>query len=38
VYHPQSIEAVERANRLIFSGIKEFLFDQKKGKWVDELP
>jgi hypothetical protein len=37
VYHPQSNGAVERANRLIFSGIKKGLFDQKKGKWVDEL-
>jgi hypothetical protein len=23
---------------MIFSGIKKCLFDQKKGKWVDELP
>jgi transposase InsO family protein len=38
VYHPQSNGAVERANGLIFSGIKKCLFDQKKGKWVDELP
>jgi hypothetical protein len=38
VYHPQSNGAVERANGLIFLGIKKFLFDQKKGKWVDELP
>jgi hypothetical protein len=37
VYHPQSNGAVERANGLIFSGIKKWLFDQKKGKWVDEL-
>jgi hypothetical protein len=37
-YHPQSNGAVERENGLIFSGIKKFLFDQKKGKWVDELP
>jgi hypothetical protein len=28
---------VERANGLIFSGIKKCLFDQKKGKWTDEL-
>jgi hypothetical protein len=34
----QSNGAVERANGLIFSGIKKCLFDQKKGKWVDELP
>jgi hypothetical protein len=38
VYQPQSNGAVERANGLIFSGIKKCLFDQKKGKWVDELP
>jgi hypothetical protein len=38
VYHPQSNGAVERANGLIFSGIKKCLFDQKKDKWVDELP
>jgi hypothetical protein len=38
VYHPQSNGAVERANGLIFSGIKKCLFDQKKGKWVDEFP
>jgi transposase InsO family protein len=37
VHHPQSNRAVERANGLIFLGIKKFLFDQKKGKWVDEL-
>jgi hypothetical protein len=37
VYHPQSNGAVERANGLIFSGIKKCLFDQKKGKWIDEL-
>jgi hypothetical protein len=38
VYHPQSNGAVERANGLIFSGIKKSLFAQNKGKWVDELP
>jgi transposase InsO family protein len=38
VYHLQSNGAVERTNRLIFSGIKKCLFDQKKGKWTDELP
>jgi hypothetical protein len=38
VYHPQSNGAVERANGLIFLGIKKCLFNQKKGKWVDELP
>jgi hypothetical protein len=29
---------LKRANGLIFLGIKKCLFDQKKGKWVDELP
>jgi hypothetical protein len=38
VCHPQSNGRVERENGLIFSGIKKCLFDQKKGKWVDELP
>lgn len=38
IYHPQSNGAVERANGLIFSSIKKCLFDQKKGKWADELP
>jgi hypothetical protein len=38
LYHLQCNGAVERANGLIFSGIKKCLFDQKKGKWVDELP
>ena len=38
VYHPQSSGAVEHTNGVIFIGIKKCLFDQKKGKWVDELP
>jgi hypothetical protein len=38
MYHPQSNGAAERANELIFSRIKKCLFDQKKGKWVHELP
>jgi hypothetical protein len=37
VYHPQSNRTIERANGLLFSGMKNCLFDQKKGKWVDEL-
>jgi hypothetical protein len=37
VYHLQSNGIAERANGLIFSGIKKCLFDQKKGKWTDEL-
>jgi transposase InsO family protein len=38
VYHPRSNGAVERANDLIFLRIKKCLYDQKKGKWIDELP
>jgi hypothetical protein len=37
VYHLQSNGIAERENGLIFSGIKKCLFDQKKGKWTDEL-
>jgi transposase InsO family protein len=37
VYHPQSNGAVERANGQIFLAIKKCLFDQRKGKWADEL-
>jgi hypothetical protein len=37
VYHPQSNGAVERANGQIFSAIKKCLFEQKNGKWADEL-
>jgi transposase InsO family protein len=37
VYHPQSNGAVERANGQIFSAINKCLFEQKKGKWVNEL-
>jgi hypothetical protein len=37
VYHPQSNGAVERANGQIFSAVKKCLFEQKEGKWADEL-
>jgi hypothetical protein len=37
IYHAQSNGVVERANGQIFSAIKKCLFDQKKGKWADEL-
>jgi transposase InsO family protein len=37
VCHPQSNGAVERDNGKIFSAMKKCLFEQKKGKWVDEL-
>ena len=36
VYHPQSNGAIERANGIIFSGIKKNITEQPKGKWVDE--
>jgi hypothetical protein len=38
VYRPQFNGVVERANVMIFSGIKKCLYDQKKGKWIDEMP
>jgi hypothetical protein len=38
VYHPQSNEAAEKANTLIFTAIKKILENQSKGKWVEELP
>jgi hypothetical protein len=37
IYHHQSNDAVERASGQVFSAIKKCLFDQKKGKWADEL-
>jgi hypothetical protein len=38
VYHPQSNDAVEKVNTLIFSAIKKILEDQPKDKWTEELP
>src|SRR6185437_2308758 len=38
VYHPQSNGAVERANGIIFAGIKKNITELPKGKWIDELP
>jgi hypothetical protein len=38
VYHPQSNGVVEHANGKIFTAIKKRLLDDKKGKWVDQLP
>jgi hypothetical protein len=38
VYHPQSNSAIERANGKIFTAIKKTLLDDKKSKWVDQLP
>jgi hypothetical protein len=37
VYHPQSNGAVERANGIIFAGIKKNITESLKEKWVDEL-
>jgi hypothetical protein len=38
VYHPQSNEAGEKANRLIFQAIKKILEGEKKGKWAEVMP
>jgi hypothetical protein len=38
VYHPQSNEAVEKANCLIFQAMKKILEAEKKGKWVEVMP
>jgi hypothetical protein len=38
VYHPQSNEAVVRANTLIFEAIKKILESEKKGKWAEVMP
>jgi len=38
VYHPQSNGAVERANGIIFIGIKKHITELPKGKWAYELP
>ena len=38
VYHPQSNGTVERANSIIFAGIKKNIAELPKGKWIDELP
>jgi hypothetical protein len=38
VYHPQSNGVVERANGKICNAIKKRLLDDKKGKWVDQIP
>jgi hypothetical protein len=37
VYHPQSNEAVEQANALIFEAIKKILEGEKKGKWAEVM-
>lgn len=38
VYHPQSNGAVERANDIIFCGVKKNITDLPSSSWVDELP
>ena len=38
VYHPQSNGAVEKANAIIFTGIKRNLTGMPRGKWAEELP
>ena len=38
VNHPQSNGAVERANGIIFAGIKKNITELPKGKWADKLP
>jgi hypothetical protein len=38
VYHPQSNDAVERANTLIFEAVKKILEGEKKGKWSEVMP
>jgi hypothetical protein len=38
VYHPQSNGVVERANGVIFAGVKRNITDLPKSKWAEELP
>jgi transposase InsO family protein len=35
--HPESNGLVERANRIIITGIMKSIFNLSKGKWTDEL-
>jgi transposase InsO family protein len=37
VRHPESNGLVERANRIIITGIMKSIFNQLKGKWSNEL-
>jgi transposase InsO family protein len=37
VRHPESNGLVERANRVIITGIMKSIFNLPKGKWPDEL-
>jgi hypothetical protein len=35
--HPESNGLIERANRIIITGIMKSIFNQPKGKWLDKL-
>jgi transposase InsO family protein len=37
VRHPESNGLVERANRIIITGIMKSIFNLTKGKWAEEL-
>jgi hypothetical protein len=37
VRHPESNGLVQRANGIIITGIMKSIFNQPKGKWLDEL-
>jgi hypothetical protein len=37
VSHPKSNGLVERANGIIITGIMKSIFNQPRGKWLDEL-
>ena len=37
VRHPESNGLVERANKIIITGIMKSIFNLPKGKWPDEL-
>jgi transposase InsO family protein len=37
VRHPESNRPVERANGIIMTGIMKLIFNQPRGKWLDEL-
>jgi hypothetical protein len=38
MYHPESNEVDEKANRLIFQAMKKILEGEKKGKWAEVMP
>jgi transposase InsO family protein len=37
IRHPTSNGLVERANGIIMTGIMKLIFNQPRGKWLDEL-